>query len=305
MGIRLSTVHLLAQTFLPLDNLADKKLLTLGVQDCYFTYEQILAFLRRHKICHQPINAAEVLPTTGFKWASPAEAERYKYFDYIHQESFFSLLGFSPENIYAMDVSLFEGANIIHDLNVPVDDSLCSSFDVVIDCGTIEHVFSIKDALFNMCRMCKVGGIVVNMNPVDYLNHGFVNFNAELFRDSYLTNGFEEVSLNYIVLPTHPRQVDQYYLKYSPEKFHFPLRPYYAAQVYSAYRKVEEKPLIVPQQGYYRNLWASGPAVMLQQNRTLWSRLRRKTIDWIDAYFIPSVLARDFASLRLGEKVIL
>jgi hypothetical protein len=124
MGIGLSTVHLLAQTLPLLGDLSDKRLLTLGVQDCYFSYEQIMKFVCRHGIPYKPISEAEVLLTTGFKWAPPAEARKYR--NSIHQKTFFTLLGFSPANIYSMDVSDYEGADIVHDLNFPIDDLLRS-----------------------------------------------------------------------------------------------------------------------------------------------------------------------------------
>lgn len=303
MGIRLNTVHLLAETLRVLGKCSDKKLLTLGVQDCYFSYDEVARFLARHGMPHEPISPAEVLPTTGFKWVPPPEREEFR--NCIHQKTLFRLLGFLPENIYSMDVSEFEGADIIHDLNVPVDPSLCSRFDIIFDGGTIEHVFSIKDALFNMCRMCKIGGIVLNFSPVDYINHGFINLNGEILRDCFLANGFEEITLKYIAMPTHPRRINQYYLEFSPDKFRSSLQPYYATGVYSVYRKVEEKPLTVPQQGFYRNLYKLDGHLVPRKVDGLCRRLSRGALHWVDAYFTLSFLIRGHLSIRRGKKVSL
>jgi hypothetical protein len=303
MGIGLNAVHLLSGTLPLLGDLSGKKLLTLGVQDCHFTYDKIIPFLRQHKVPHTSIGADEILPTTGFKWALPAEAERYR--NCIHQKTLFRMLGFSPQNIYSMDVSEFEGADIVHDLNVPIDDSLSGSFDLIFDGGTIEHVFSLKDAFFNMCRMCRVGGIVVNFSPVDYINHGFINLNAEVFRDCFLANGFEEITLKYIATPTHPRLVDQHYLEYDPDKMHCTLRPYYRTGVYSAYRKIEERALTIPIQGYYRRMYATG-APLAQQRRSRLRRILSQLVrDWLDLFWVSSVLIHGLVSIRRGRKILL
>jgi hypothetical protein len=301
MGIALNAVHLLSQTLALLGDLSDKKLLTLGVQDCHFTFEKIIQFLRRHRIPRKPITRAEVLLTTGFNMLPPVG----QYQNCIHQNTFFRLLGFSPSNIRSMDVSQYEGADIVHDLNVPIDDSLASNFDLIFDGGTIEHVFSIKDALFNMCRMCKIGGIVVNWSPVDYINHGFINLNAEILRDCFLSNGFEETALKYIAIPRHPRRADQHYLEYRPDKRRFSLQPYYETAVYSAYRKVEERSLTVPLQGVYRKCDATGQVLTQRQSNGLRAILYQKLRDWVDAYYVSSVVVRDFMEIRRGKKVIL
>ncbi|MDP3703209.1 MAG: hypothetical protein Q8R78_02325 [Candidatus Omnitrophota bacterium] len=278
-----------------------KKVLTLAVQDCHFTYDQLLAFLKKHSVPHSPLARSEVLLTTGFKWASPRATPRYR--NCIHQNTLFRVLGFVEENIYAMDVNDYEGADIIHDLNQPVGDEWSSRFDLIFDGGTIEHVFSIKDALFNIARMCKVGGIVVDISPVDFINHGLVNLSAEVFRDFFVANGFDEVGLKYIAVPRHPRRAEQHYLEYRPDRFWYPLQPYYQTQVYSAFRKQVEKDLSVPMQGFYAKVWggeqhAAGGEVMA-------TSLRERLADWCDWYFVPSLLIRSFVQLRRGRKVVL
>jgi hypothetical protein len=162
-------------------SLADKKLLTLGVQDCFFSYDGLVEFLRRHRIPHRTIPHNEIRLTTGFKWWPSEEAATFT--EFIHQSTLFNVLGFAPNNIRSMDISDYEGADIVHDLNVPVDESMYSKFDVIFDGGTTEHIFSIKDTLFNVARMCQQGGLVIHNAPVDYINHGFVNLGAEIYRD--------------------------------------------------------------------------------------------------------------------------
>lgn len=79
-----------------------------------------------------------------------------------------------------MDASPYEGADIIHDLNVPVAPSLEGQFDTVIDGGTLEHVFHIPNALENVARLLKVGGTFISMTVANnWLGHGFYQFSPE------------------------------------------------------------------------------------------------------------------------------
>jgi hypothetical protein len=183
----------------------------------------------------------------------------------IHQETLFRVLGFAPENVHALDASEFEGADIVHDLNVPIDETQVGRFDFIFDGGTIEHVFSVKDAMFNTARMCKVGGVVMHISPADYLGHGIYNFSAGLFRDFYPPNGFEEITVLYLGVPIDPRRAARYYLEFSPEGLNFLLRQRYATFVFAVFRKADDRALVVPQQGYYTRLWGEGEAVAKAQ----------------------------------------
>ena len=53
--------------------------------------------------------------------------------DFITDEVFFRLLGI--EKVSVMDVSSYENADIIHNLNYPIRDSLVGKFDFIIDGG--------------------------------------------------------------------------------------------------------------------------------------------------------------------------
>jgi hypothetical protein len=301
VGIRFNTVRLLTETLSQLGDVSDKRLLTLGVQDCYFTYEEILQFLRRHGVPHEPLGSGEVQRTTGFKWVQGEGAEEYR--DCIHQKTFFGLLGFNPENLCSLDASDYEGADVVQDLNVPINGSLRSRFDVIFDGGTIHYVFSVKDALFNVAHMCKVGGVVINFNPIDYSDHGFIGLNADVFREFYLVNGFEEVALKYIAIPTHDRRINEHYLEFSPQSFTYSLQPFYTTAVYAAYRKVEEKAFKVPFQGFYKHIHAAGPASNGSPRSLARRALSALFRDGVDAHFIPAVVARGLLGIRQGKRV--
>jgi SAM-dependent methyltransferase len=97
-----------------------------------------------------------------------------------YSEDFFSLLG--AKEIFAIDVSDFEGANILHDMNQPLPDDLISSFDLVLDGGTIEHIFNLPTALRNATRMVRPNGRFISLTQANnFCGHGFYQLSPELF----------------------------------------------------------------------------------------------------------------------------
>lgn len=64
-----------------------------------------------------------------------------------------------------MDISAYENADIIFDLNNPnLTNELKNRFDYILDGGTTEHVFDYPQALRNIVKMLKVGGKVFHMS---------------------------------------------------------------------------------------------------------------------------------------------
>lgn len=105
------------------------------------------------------------------------------YKDYLQKdgfaETFLENLGF-PE-MQSMDCSEYEYCDITHDLNDPVPENLRNKFDVVIDGGTIEHVFNTPQALDNVFHMLAPGGIFISINGMSgWAGHGFYQFSPEL-----------------------------------------------------------------------------------------------------------------------------
>jgi hypothetical protein len=91
-----------------------------------------------------------------------------------------------------LDYSDYEGATLIHDLNQPVPEAWHQCFDAVIDGGTLEHVFDVREALANVMRLTAVGGRVFLSSPANNLcGHGLYQFSPELmFRVFAPAHGF-------------------------------------------------------------------------------------------------------------------
>jgi hypothetical protein len=62
------------------------------------------------------------------------------------------------ENIQALDRSDYEGANVIHDLNLPVTDRLKGIADLIVDGSTLDNTFNPALTLKNYCDMLRPGG---------------------------------------------------------------------------------------------------------------------------------------------------
>jgi len=107
-----------------------------------------------------------------------------------YSEEFFALLG--AKEIFSIDVSDFEGATILHDMNQPLPHSLISSFDVVLDGGTLEHIFDLPTALRNATQMVRPNGRFISLTQANnFCGHGFYQFSPELFyRFLCSKNGF-------------------------------------------------------------------------------------------------------------------
>lgn len=118
---------------------------------------------------------------------------------------FFKKLGF--KEVYALDVSAYENADIIFDLNDILPEELENRFDVVYDGGVIEHVFNVTNAFLNICKMTKVGGYIFNNNPVyNYLHNTYWNISPEMFLDFYSANNYKILDCSLVTFLTEDEE---------------------------------------------------------------------------------------------------
>ncbi|HXI68948.1 MAG TPA: class I SAM-dependent methyltransferase [Verrucomicrobiae bacterium] len=90
------------------------------------------------------------------------------------------------------DRSDYEGATLLHDLNRSFPEKLRGTFDLVIDGGTLEHIFDFPAALRHCLELVSVGGHFITITPANqWMGHGFYQFSPELyFRAFQKENGF-------------------------------------------------------------------------------------------------------------------
>jgi hypothetical protein len=101
-----------------------------------------------------------------------------KYNNNEYFERFFKDLGF--ENIDSIDNSTYENANIIHNMNNPIN--ITKKYQYIFDGGTIEHIYNIPQVCENIINLLDIGGVycsvTVNNN---FSGHGFYQFSPEFF----------------------------------------------------------------------------------------------------------------------------
>jgi hypothetical protein len=161
MGIDLNMARLLIRAHR--SGVSFERMATLGRQGLYANRQGLISILRGSgyeitKDCIQRL----LCPTTKYS------------------EDFFTLLG--AKEILAIDVSDYEGAQILHDMNRPIPNRLVSTFDLVLDSGTLEHIFELTTALRNATQMVRPNGRFISITMANnYCGHGFYQFSPELF----------------------------------------------------------------------------------------------------------------------------
>jgi SAM-dependent methyltransferase len=151
------------------------RLLTVGHQSL-FLHGREVAFFRRE---YQKAFGRSVTPLDEYR--------RTDFADTFLRD----FLGAS--SISVLDASPYEGADTIHDMNTPIPEAWHDRYDVVIDSGSLEHIFNVPVALANLADMVKVGGTIFITTPANnQMGHGFYQFSPELmFRVFSEPNGFD------------------------------------------------------------------------------------------------------------------
>ena len=97
---------------------------------------------------------------------------------------------FGAVKVDSFDNSKYEDATFVVDMNLPIPEKyageISGAYDIVIDFGTLEHIYNVPQALWNMSTLCKTGGDIVHVLPANgWVGHGFYQFSPELFYTVY------------------------------------------------------------------------------------------------------------------------
>ncbi len=120
-------------------------------------------------------------------------------------------LHFGADLVDSYDYSDYEGATFTVDMNNPFTP--IREYDTVIDCGTLEHIYNVPQAMANVSSLCAAGGRIMHVSPGNnFCGHGFWQFSPELFFSLYCeSNGYAEtqVFLADVAKPSHWFEVKQ------------------------------------------------------------------------------------------------
>jgi len=97
-----------------------------------------------------------------------------------YAEPLLRLLG--AAEISSFDAAPYEGATYVHDFNRPIDTAVTGRFSLVLDSGSLEHVFNFPIAIANCMALTDLGGHFLAITPTNnWCGHGFYQFSPELF----------------------------------------------------------------------------------------------------------------------------
>ena len=183
MGVSLTEVRALCA--LKRSGELGDEILSLGRPEIYIPKHQLKALAMAYDLGWSDADIAEVSSET-------------------YAEPLLKLLGF--RTIRSLDISAYQEADIIHDLNLPIPKHLEATTSFLYGNGTIEHIFDIATVLKNIVRLVKVGGTAFILTPANgQCGHGFYQFSPEFFYNFFSANGFDHTRV-YIVGRSYPQR---------------------------------------------------------------------------------------------------
>lgn len=222
------------------------RVLTLGRQCVYATLEDVHDVLKTEGLEPRPLARAADRYTNMPRWTAGREAT------FTSDKAFWSALaGLSVETL---DISGDEHPDHLVDLNGPLPEHLAGRFDLILDDGTLEHVFDTRQALHNVVNMLSVGGRVIHMSPAsNCFEHGFYQFSPTLFFDYYGVNGFEDLRCTVADIPDGDVAYNEWYFRdWDPRRPDEIRSAHYLLVLFRAEKGQSSTAHRIPQQGCYR-----------------------------------------------------
>src|SRR5262249_48931769 len=90
---------------------------------------------------------------------------------------------FCDARVRALDVSDYEGAEVIHDMNLPLPSNLFGVADFVFDGSCMDNIFNPVLALQNMVKLVRPGGRLFMFEHGTVIMGAYVAFHPAWFKD--------------------------------------------------------------------------------------------------------------------------
>ena len=163
--------------YLPKESIA----IDLGCQTPSIIIDNIIKFLQNNK---KKIHDDQILNLSKLKNTKFSTYDFFKSINYVDYKSI-DING-------ALDSYQF-------DLNFIINEkyNFQEQFDLVINNGTGEHIFNQYSFFKNFHNLTKKNGFMLNILPfIDWINHGFYNFNPIIFADMAASNNYEIIKIS-------------------------------------------------------------------------------------------------------------
>ena len=117
----------------------------------------------------------------------------------INQESFFG--AFSDAKVLSLDVSAYENADIIFDIQNHLPSQYHRFADFVYDGGCLDNIFDVATAIRNISSMMKPGGRFLASNIGGPHPTAYLKFSADWFMDFFAINQYADCKTYIINYP--------------------------------------------------------------------------------------------------------
>lgn len=97
------------------------------------------------------------------------------------------------ENFLSIDVSNYEGADVVCDLSYQIPNNLHSKFDFIFNGSCLDNIFNPSMALSNLSKMLRPKGRLMMIEHGSFFNGPYTVFSPGWFFDFFVENNYEDV----------------------------------------------------------------------------------------------------------------
>lgn len=185
--------------------------LIIGRQSVYVSPLDFLALLSEHCIAGGPSTAPEIeIDCATIDRAPGADDEL------ITDAAIFRALG--VDNIHALDISDYEGADVIHDLNRPLPENMKGICDFIVDGSTMDNTFNSARVLRSYCELLRPGGRLLAWNAFSPHNTPYSILPPQTMLDYFVVNRFADCKIYVTISHEHPLRGPINVMYLSPEE---------------------------------------------------------------------------------------
>jgi SAM-dependent methyltransferase len=157
------------------------ELLLIGRQSIMLTADEAIELLRREGVPLRPDYVRNPDTTTTSHRAGV---------DGISDRTFFSM--FTDARVMALDVSDYEGAEIVHDLCVELPDKFRNIADFIFNGSCLDNLFDPARAIRSISKMLRPGGRNMNVEHGTPCSGALICYSPEWFFDFFAVNNYSD-----------------------------------------------------------------------------------------------------------------
>lgn len=151
----------------------------IGRQSVPLTLEQALALIDSEGIATSDHRLDESRDTS-----TRAAVSR----DWISDAALFSL--FTDADLVTIDVTDYEAATVVHDMQTPIPEDLAGTFDFVWNGSCLDNIWDPAAAHINSCTLLNDTGRLFSMEMANNRFEAYASFSSAWFYDYYAANRF-------------------------------------------------------------------------------------------------------------------